>query len=169
MKGERIWKGIAVALAVWAVAASLNTLLSYRRHREILDPKMADLEKIRHYAGRWQAEDAWRARMDVRQAWTPVDLEELATRTLGAGVAQIELRSAASVPGGWHVREASVELGNASYAEAAAFLDAAGSASPPWRLREIAIQSSPEAGRGAMHVALEALEKNPAMRQDRHP
>ena len=159
MKAERIWKGVAVALAVWAVAASLNTLLSYRRHREILAPKLADLETIRLYAGRWQAEDAWRVRMDARQAWMPVDLEELATRTLGAGVAQIELRLGASAPGGWHVREASVELGNGSYAEVAAFLAAAGSASPPWRLREIAILPSPEAGRGTMHVALEALEK----------
>mgnify|MGYP003590426011 CR=1 FL=1 len=159
MKGERLWKGIALALAVWAVAASLNSLLSYRRHREILGPKVADLEKILRYADRWQAEDAWRARMDARQAWKPADLEELATRTLGAGVAQIDLRSATSAADGWQVREASVELGNGSYAEVAMFLAAAGSASPPWRLREIAIHPVAEAGRGAMTLVLEALEK----------
>ncbi|MGD9782453.1 MAG: hypothetical protein AB7V14_09910 [Kiritimatiellia bacterium] len=160
MKGERVWKGVVWALAVWAVAASLNTVLSYRRHRDVLAPKVADLEKILRHAGRWQAEDAWRARMDAKQAWVPADLDEWATRTLGAGVARIDLRSAASAADGWQVREAAVELGNVSYAEAAAFLAAAGSASPPWRLREISIQPGAEAGAGTMNLALEALEKD---------
>ena len=161
MKGERIWKGVAWALAAWALAASLNTLLSFRRHRDVFEPKAADLEKILRYAGRWQAEDAWRARMDAKQAWQPADLDEWATRTLGAGVARIELRSAAAAANGWQVREASVEFGNVSYAEAAAFLAAAALESPPWRLREIAVHPGSEAGKGAMELTLEALEKRP--------
>ena len=47
MKCDRLWKAVAGVLSVWAVAASLNTVLSAPRHREILTRKEADLEKIR--------------------------------------------------------------------------------------------------------------------------
>ena len=159
MKGERLWKAGALALSVVALAASLNTLLSAPRHREILARKEADLLKIRAQAGRWAREDALRARLDAQQAWTPADLEALATRTLGAGAAKIAPRPAAPAAAGWQRREAAVELRDVSYAEAALFLAAAAETPPAWRLREIEIRPSAEAGKGAMTVALETLEK----------
>ena len=159
MKGERIWKAAVLALSVGALAASLNTGLSAPRHREILARKAADLRTIRAQAGRWAREDALRAGLDARQAWTPADLEALAARTLGAGAAKIAPRPAAPAAAGWQRREATVELGDVSYAEAALFLAAAAETPPAWRLREIEIRPSAEAGRGAMTLALETLEK----------
>ena len=94
MQGDRIWKGMALALAVGALATSLNAGLSAARHREILAGKEADLRKIQVYAGRWAQEDALRAALEERQAWTPADLDELATRALGAGAAKISPRAA---------------------------------------------------------------------------
>ena len=57
MKGDRLWKAVAGVLSVWAVAASLNTVLSAPRHREILLRKEADLQKIRAQSSRWSQED----------------------------------------------------------------------------------------------------------------
>ena len=159
MKGERMWKAAVWTLSVAAVAASLNTGLSAPRHREIVSRKEADLQKIRAQAGRWAREDALRARLDAQQAWTPADLEALATRTLGANAAKITPRPALPVADGWQRREASVELRDVSYAEAAVFLAAAAETPPAWRLREIEINPSAEAGKGAMTLALETLEK----------
>lgn len=159
MQGDRIWKGMALALAVGALATSLNAGLSAARHREILAGKEADLRKIQVYAGRWAQEDALRAALEERQAWTPADLDELATRALGAGAAKISPRAASSVAGGWLRREASVELRDVSYGETALFLAAAAESVPAWRLREIEIDPSAQAGRGAMVLLLESLEK----------
>ena len=159
MQGERIWKGMAWTLAVGALAASLDTGLSARRHREILSAKEQDLRKIQAYAGRWAPEDALRAGLEERQAWTLVDLDELVTRALGAGAAKISPRAAIAVAGGWLRREAGVELRDVSYGEAALFLASAAESVPAWRLREIEISPSAQAGRGAMVLLLESLEK----------
>ena len=159
MKAERIWKGMAWTLAVGALAASLNTGLSAARHRDILSAKERDLRKIQAYAGRWAPEDALRAGLEERQAWTPADLDELAIRALGIGAAKISPRAAAAVAGGWLRREAAVELRDVSYGEAALFLASAAESVPAWRLREIEISPSAQAGRGAMVLLLESLEK----------
>lgn len=159
MKGERLWKAGALALSVVALAASLNTLLSAPRHREILARKEADLRVIRAQAGRWAREDALRARLDAQQAWTPADLEALATRALGAGAAKIAPRPAAPAAADWQRREATVELRDVSYAEAALFLAAAAETPPAWRLREIEIRPSADAGKGGLTATLETLEK----------
>ena len=159
MKDERIWKGTALALATCALAASLNTWLSAPRQREILAGKVRDLRSIQSHAGRWAKEDALRAGLEVRQAWTPADLDELATRALGAGAAKISPRAATAIAGGWLRREASVELRDVSYEEAAMFLASAAETLPAWRLREIEIKPSSKAGRGAMSLVLETLEK----------
>ena len=159
MQGERLWKVMVLGLSVWAVAASLNTVLSASRHREILARKEADLQKIRAQANRWSREDQWASRLDAQQAWNPVDLDEVATRTLGANVAKITPRPASPMANGWQRRETSVDLRDISYAEAALFLSAVSEASPAWRLREVEISPSPEAGKGSMLLSLEALEK----------
>lgn len=159
MKSERIWKVTALALSVGAVVATLNLVLSAPRQREILARKEADLQQIQAYAGRWAQEDAWRHRMDAQQAWKPADLDELATRTLGAGMAKITPRPATPAADGWQQREVSVEVRDAPYAETALFLSAAAETPPPWRLREIEVRPSAEAGKGAMTLVLEALEK----------
>ncbi len=159
MKGERIWKAAALALAVLAVAATLNTLLSAKRHREILARKEADLVQIQSHAGRWEKEDALRAGLEARRAWKPANLDEAATRTLGANMAKITPRPAVSAADGWQSREVSVDLRDVSYGEALLFLSAAAEVQPAWRLREIEIKPSAEAGKGAMTLVLEALEK----------
>ena len=159
MQAERIWKGTALALAAGALAASLNAGLSAPRQREILSGKASDFRKIRVYAGRWAQEDALRAGLEERQAWTPADLDELAIRALGAGAAKISPRAAIAVAGGWMRREVAVELRDVSYGEAALFLAAAAESVPAWRLREIEIDPSAQTGRGAMVLLLESLEK----------
>ena len=159
MKGERLWKAVVGALSVWAVAASLNTVLSASRHRDILLRKEADLQKIRTQASRWNREDQWARRLDAQQAWKPVDLDEVATRTLGGNVAKITPRPVSSLANGWLRRETAVDLRDVSYAEAALFLSALSEAAPAWRLREVEFSPSAEAGKGSMALTLEALEK----------
>ena len=159
MKGERLWKAVVLALSVWAVAASLNTVLSASRHQEILARKEADLQKIRTEANRWSREDQWASRLDAQQAWKPADLDEVATRTLGANVAKITPRPALPMANGWQRRETAVDLQDVSYAEAALFLSALSETSPAWRLREVEFNPSSEAGKGSMILALESLEK----------
>lgn len=159
MKGERLWKAVVGALSVWAVAASLNTVLSAPRHREILLRKESDLQKIRAQASRWDREDQWARRLDAQQAWKPLDLDEVATRTLGGNVAKITPRPVSSLANGWLRRETAVDLRDVSYAEAALFLSALSEAAPAWRLREVEFSPSSEAGKGSMALTLEALEK----------
>ena len=159
MKGERVWNALALLLAVSAAAASLHARLSSPRHREILGQMEEDLRQIRSYSGRWAREDAFRAGLDETRAWKPADLDELAVRAFGPGVARVTPRPAVPAADGWLVREASVDLREAHYAQAAAFLAAAAGNLPAWRLREIDVKPSAEAGSGAMTLVLEALEK----------
>ena len=159
MAAERVWKGLAVALAALAAAGTLQTTLSAPRQRDLLARKEADLAKIRTFAGRWAAEDALRADWDRRQIAQPADLAELAVNALGTGAAKISPRSPVSVAGGWQRREVAVELPSVAYAEAATFLAAAAAAEPPWRLREIDVRPAAEAGKGALSLVLETLEK----------
>ena len=159
MKGDRLWKAVVGVLSVWAVAASLNTVLSAPRHREILLRKEADLQKIRAQSSRWSQEDQWAHRLDAQQAWKPADLDEVATRTLGGNVAKITPRPALPLANGWQRRETAVDLREVSYAEAALFLSALSEAAPAWRLSEVEFRPSSEAGKGAMTLALESLEK----------
>ena len=97
-----------------------------------------------------------------------VDLRELDWRRekvvrlkvdLGAGQARITPRPATSAAGGWQRREVAVELRRVPYARAAQFLADAAATPPAWRLREIEIKPSAEAGQGAMTLVLVALEK----------
>ena len=159
MPGERKWKAVALALSVAALAASLNLVLSAARQQEIVARKEADLLKIQAYANRWIQEDALRNHLDAQQAWKPVDLEELATRTLGAHVAKITPRPAMPAAAGWQRREVAIAVPDAPYDEVALFLAAAAETPPAWRLREIEIKPSAEAGKGALTCVLEALEK----------
>ena len=159
MKAERFWKILALGLAACAAAATLHTVLSAPRHRENFGRMEADFRQIQGQSGRWAREDALRAGLEARRAWKPADLDELARRAFGAGVAKVAPRPAVPAADGWQVREASVELREIPYAQAAAFLAAAAENPPAWRLREIDVKPSAEAGKGAMTLVLEALEK----------
>ena len=159
MKAEGAWKWAVLALAAAAAAAGLDAALSAPRGREIAGRKEADLGRIESYASRWAREDAYRARLDADQAWRPADLEELAVRTLGSGVAQIAYRLEPVGRDGWQRREATVEIGEIAYAEAATLLAAATESQPPWRLREATLKPSGDAGKGAATFVFEALEK----------
>jgi len=159
MKGERLWKILAAGLSVAAVAVTLNTVLSAPRLQEILTRKKADLQKIQASQSRWESEDAYREWLDTQQAWKPMDLEQLAARTLGTRAARISPRPAVPAVDGWQQREVSVEIREASYDEVALFLSTAAETPPGWRLREIEIVPSAEAGQGTLTCVLEALEK----------
>jgi len=159
MKAERMWKLLAGGLSVAAVAVTLNTILSAPRQREIVIRKEADLQQVLASRSRWAREDAYRNGLDVRQAWTPADLDELATRTLGANTARLSPRPAVAVADGWQLREVSVDVREAPYDEMALFLSNAAGQAPAWRLCEIQIIPSAERGKGGMTCVLEALEK----------
>ncbi len=159
MKVERIWAAGAFILSVAAVTVSLHTVLSASRHREIIERKASDLRRIEAHAGRWAREEAYRDRLEARGALRPPDLEPLATRTLGHDVARLSPRPAEPIADGWQRREVSVEIASAPYAEVAVFLAVLAEEPPAWRLREIDIRPSAEAGSGAMTLVLEALEK----------
>jgi hypothetical protein len=159
MAAERIWKGLAIGLAALAVAASLNTLLSAARYREIVIRKQADWQQIAGYADRWAQEDAFRQQLDARQAWVPAELEDLATRTLGAGAVQVAPRPAVAVGANWQRREAAIALRDVAYPQVESFLSALAANPPPWRLREVDIKPGTEPGGGSMTLVVEALEK----------
>ncbi len=159
MKADRLWNIAVLVLLAAAVAVSLHGWLSAPRHREIVERKERDLQQIRSHAGRWAREDAYRADLDARQAWQPARLDDIAIRTLGMDAARISPRPAESAADGWQRREVSVEITSAPYGEAMLFLAAAAETPPPWRLREIDLRPSAEAGKGALTVVLEALEK----------
>ncbi len=159
MKAEQFWKLLAGALAVAAVAVTVRTIRHAPRQREILAQKESALQEVQSVQSRWAQEDAYRMMLDARQAWTPVDLDELATRTLGQLPARISPRPAVTVADGWQLREATVKISEAPYDKIALFLSSAAEKSPAWRLREIDIRPSAEQGKGAMTCVLEALEK----------
>lgn len=159
MTAERGWKAAALALAVAAVASSLHLGLSASRHREILQRKQRDFEQLQAQAGRWSREETYRAGLDERREWQPVDLETVVARTLGPDRTRITPRTATPIADGWVRREAAVEMREVPFADAMSFLAAAAEAPPPWRLIEIEIRSSPEAGTGDVTAVLEALEK----------
>ncbi len=151
MKGERIWNAAAWTLSGLAVAASLNTVLSAPRQREIVAGKEASLRTIQAYAGRWAREEALKERLDARQAWKPVDLDEWAIRTLGMNTAKITPRPATAAADGWQRREVSVEMREVAYGEAALFLagaatNAAGVAAA--RDRDQALRRGRQGGHG---------------------
>jgi len=159
MKGERLWKILAGGLSVAAVAITLNTMLSAPRQREILLKKEGDLRKIQASQSRWVQEDAYCDWLDAQQAWSPIDLDALAARTLGTRAARISPRPAVPAADGWQKREVSIEIREATYDEVALFLSTAAETPPAWRLREIEITPSAEVGQGALTCVLEALEK----------
>jgi len=159
MKAERSWKILAGVLSLAALAFTLNTILSAPRQREILVQKESDLQQVQSAQSRWAREDVFRLWLDAQQAWTPVNLDDVATRTLGDKTARISPRPAVPIADGWQQREVSVEIREAPYDEIAVFLSHAAQSPPAWRLREIELRPSAEAGKGAMTCVLEALEK----------
>ncbi len=159
MKAERAWMAGAAGLALAAVAASLHMGLSAGRHREILGRKAGDLARIEQMANRWAREDAYRARLESLGAWQPADLDALAASTIGAGAVRLSPRPAVPAADGWQRREVAVEIPQAAYAEAVRFFAAAADTLPAWRLKEIELRPSAEAGSGSLTAVLEALEK----------
>lgn len=159
MRANRPWVLLAALAAGIAVAVTLHVGLSAARHRAILARKQQDLAAIQQFAGRWAPEEAWRDFLESQRAYIPADLEDIATRTLGANQARITLRPAEVIADGWQRRSAAVELANVNLAEAITFLSTAAETSPAWRLREITVRATAQPGHGAMSVVLETLEK----------
>ena len=161
MRANRQWILLATLAAGIAVAVTLHLSLSAARHREIVARKQQDLAAIQQVAGRWALEEAWRDSLESQHAYTPAELEDIATRTLGTDQARITLRPAEAIAHGWQRRTAAVEMTNVDYAEAAIFLAIAAESSPAWRLREISLHATAQPGQGSLSLILETLEKRP--------
>lgn len=159
MTPERTWKWWAGGLAILAVALTLHTLLSAPRHQQLMSRKAAALKSVLQVQSRWAAEEIYRFGLEKEGADTPVDLEQIATRTLGAGTANLSARQAEDAAGGWQRREVSVSVRDVAFDEFAVFLAEAAGNPPAWRLREIEWRPSSEPGKGAVTCVLEALEK----------
>lgn len=159
MTVERTWKWWAGGLAAVAVALTLHTALSAPRHRQLMSRKTAALKSILHVQSRWAPEEAYRRQLEQEGADSPADLEQIATRTLGAGTANLSAKQAEASAGGWQRREVSVSARNVAFDEFAVFLAQAAETPPAWRLREIEWRPSSEPGKGGVTCVLEALEK----------
>lgn len=156
---ERYWPVAVLLLGALAVVVTLDTWLSAGRHRDILHAKDDARQKVAAYAGRWAREAAYRQDLDRQQAWQPVALPELASRWLGPHAAQITPRPATAAADDWQRREVAIQLDNVPFAEAAQFLAEAAASLPPWRLQELTLAPSAEAGHGHLTAVLVALEK----------
>ena len=159
MKTERIYMASVVVLVAVAVASSVQMRMSAARHHEIIQRKAESLARIETLAGRWRQEDDYRAQFEAQGAWHPADLDALAVQTLGEGTARLAPRPAVPAADGWQRREVSVEIPTVAYAQAIQFLAVAAETLPAWRLREIELRPSADAGQGSMTAVLEALEK----------
>ena len=148
-----------MVLAALALAVGVQGWLSGPREREILARKEADLAFVRAQAGRWAGEEAFRARRETHGGGAAAELEPIAERTLGAGVARLTPRPAEAAGEGWQRREVTVEIREAPLAEAVLFLAAASEGPGGWRLREIDVRPGAVAGRGGLTAVLEALER----------
>lgn len=159
MKAERLWRTIALALAVAAAAVSLHLWLSGFRYRDTLAHKQETLRQVRSYAGRWAGEESLVDQWEAQQAWAPAELDELVARTLGAAAVRITPHQPSLAFAGWQRRAATLEVNAGSYADAAKLLTALGTSAPPWRVREIDFRPAAEAGQGALALDVEGLEK----------
>ena len=159
MKGDRIWGGVALALGVAAVAASLHTALSARRVQDQLARLQQDVQQVEAYAHRWAGEEAYRAGLEGAGATQPVELESAVVSSLGEGVAQIKPLPTVAIGNGWQRREATIDIASAPYSEVALLLSALTRQQPPWRLTELGIRPSATAGKGGIQLTVQAVEK----------
>ncbi len=158
MTSDRVLNAITLIAAGLALVVSLDTALSLPRRRAVIQRKQDTLQQIQTHASRWSAEEALQARLDAAGAWTPMDLNALATRLWNSEAIRTYMRQAVPIADGWQVREAVLEGRGIPYATLPAFLDEASRHEPAWRLRALELKSA-AAGEGDATLTMEALEK----------
>lgn len=161
MKTDRVLSWIALALAVAALAVTLDTALSGPRRRALLDRKVGEIRELVRLAGENTAERDWLAGLEESGQGTPPPLERLAAGRFPDGSAIVSPRSAEPVVEGWQRRETLLNLSGVDFAEIPAFCREASRQRPPWRLREAEFLPSAEAAHGDAHLLFEALERVP--------
>lgn len=160
MKTDRVLAWIALALAVLAMAATLDTALSGPRRRGLLDRKAGEICELLRLAGANTVERDWLAGLAESGLSTPPPLERLATGRFPDGTAIASPHSAEPVVEGWQRRETLLSLSGVDFADIPAFCDEAARQRPPWRLREAELLPSAAPGKGNAFLLFEALERD---------
>lgn len=159
MNLDRILSWTALALAVAALAWTLDTALSGPRRRALLDRKAGAVRELLRLSGEDAPDRAWLERLGTDGARTPPPLERLAGGRFPDGAASASPRSAVPVTDGWQCRATLLTLSGVSFADIPAFCGEAARQRPPWRLREAEFLPSADPGTGDARLLFEALEK----------
>ena len=160
MNLDRILSWAALALAVAALAWTLDTALSGPRRRDLLDRKAGAVRELVRLSGEDAPDRAWLEDLDADGLHAPPPLERLAAGRFPGGSANVSPRSAVPVADGWQRRATLLTLSGISFADIPAFCGEAARQRPPWRLREAEfLPSADHPGTGDARLLFEALEK----------
>lgn len=161
MKSDRILRAVALALAVAALAWTLDTALSEPRRRARLARKTEDIRALDRLAESRAPDRAWLNALEATGTCTPPPLDSLAAGHFPDGCASAVPRSTEPIVEGWQRRETLLNLSGVNYSEIPAFCREASQQRPPWSLREANLLFSAEPGRGDAQLLFVALERMP--------
>lgn len=159
MDSERLLRRTALALAVAALAWTLDTALSAPRRRARLDRKAEAIRALDRLAASRAPDRAWLDALEADGARTPPPLDRLAAGRFPDGSATATPRSATPLTDGWQLRETLLTLSSVPYAELPAFCDDAARQRPPWRLVEADLRPGATPGTGDARLLFEAPER----------
>ena len=159
MNLDRILQETALVLAVAALAWSLDTALSAPRRRGLLDRKAEAIQSLQRLAGRHAAERAWLDGLSAAPRAPSDALATLAARIFPGASPSATPRPPAPAAAGWQSRETLLSLTGVSFAELPSFCAWAAGQRPPWRLRELELRPSDNAGTGDALLLFETLER----------
>lgn len=159
MDSDRLLRWLALALAVAALAWSLDTALSAPRRRARLDRKTDAIRALHRLAATRAPDRAWLDTLDASGTRTPPPLDRLAAGRFPDGAATAVPRTAVPLADGWQRRETLLTLTAIPYADLPAFCDEAARQRPPWRLLEADLRPSSAPATGDAVLLFESLEK----------
>ncbi len=154
-----LW-GLAILSLIGGFLLSLGTLKDIRRTEEIWRKKtndLRDMQALRTLAAEQRNLLQYYAQFPAR----PAPLEEIArTAVPGLNLLIRATEKSPSVPG-WSARKVSLGLVDVSGDDLARFLEAAGSATPPWALLNCTLSAGPVPGHLAKaELILVTVERN---------
>jgi hypothetical protein len=155
----RLWNGAALAVFAGGVVLAVYTLSALSGDLHKLERKTADLATLKRLAVDDRASRQALAPFEALAIKTPPSLTELAAQALPGITPAIRQRESQAAASGWQARRAEVKC-DAPPAALGAFLAAAETARPPWRLVEfdfVTGVTAPDTVRATL--VLEALEK----------
>ncbi len=159
MDSDRLLRWLALALAVAALAWTLDTALSAPRRRARLDRKTDAIRALHRLAATRAPDRAWIDALEASGARTPPPLDRLAAGRFPDGAATAAPRTAVPLADGWQRRETLLTLTAIPYADLPAFCDEAARQRPPWRLVEADLRPSSAPATGDAVLLFESLEK----------